>query len=197
MMTSETLCAACCAGEACHRPRSPDFPCSTSKAPQVLDHQREHAKICSPLFEGEWCIGNVSIMHPGAAMYRTAAAQTDGGAAARSDVDKTSQYQGSPGVRGYGPGCYHSVPLRVGTYGRLGKPFITHVWARANQQGDDKIARDQFITGVLRELTHAASTSPLPRSGTDRQTAPSHRLHGDIAAIIMVWIKWFTIFWIK
>jgi hypothetical protein len=111
--------------------------------------------------EGEQCIGNVSIMHPGAATYRTAAAQTDGGAAARRDVDKTSQYGG------YGPGCYHFVPLTVGTYRRLGKPFITHVWASANQQGDDKITRDQFITGVLRELTHAASTSPLPRSGTD------------------------------
>jgi hypothetical protein len=80
----------------------------------------------------------------------THTAQTDGGAAARRDVEKTSQY------RRFGPGCYHFVPLTVETYGRLGKPLmklITDVGASAAQQGDDTFMRDQFITGVLRELS--------------------------------------------
>jgi hypothetical protein len=100
--------------------------------------------------EGEQWVGDVSIIHPGAATYRAAAAQTDGSAAARRDVEKTSHY------RRYGAGCYHVVPLTVETYGRLGKPLmklITDVGASAAQQGDDTFTRDQFITGVLRELS--------------------------------------------
>jgi hypothetical protein len=82
--------------------------------------------------------------------YRAATAQTDGGSAARRGVEKTSQY------RRYGPGCYHVVTLTVETYGRLGKPFmklITDVEASAAQQGDDTFTRNQFITGVLPELS--------------------------------------------
>jgi hypothetical protein len=82
--------------------------------------------------EGEQWVGDVSIIHPGAATYRAATAQTDGGAAARRGVEKTSQYWR------YGPGCYHVVPLTVETYGRLGKPLmklITDVGASRGQQG--------------------------------------------------------------
>jgi hypothetical protein len=107
MMTSWTLCATCCAGQACHRPRSPDSLCSTSKAPRVLDHQRESRGDLLFSLEGEQWVGDVSIIQPGAATHRAAAAQTDGSAAARRDLEKTSQY------RRYGPGCYHFVPRRA------------------------------------------------------------------------------------
>jgi hypothetical protein len=46
--------------------------------------------------------------------------------------------------------------MMVETYGRLGKPLmklITDVWASAAQQGDDMFTRDQFITGMLCELS--------------------------------------------
>jgi hypothetical protein len=46
--------------------------------------------------------------------------------------------------------------MTVETYGRLGKPFmklITDVGASAAQQSDGTFTRDQFITGVLRELS--------------------------------------------
>jgi hypothetical protein len=106
---------------------------------------------CDLLFslEGEQWVGGVSIIHPRAATYCAAAAQTDGSAAARRDVEKTSQYQR------YGAGCYHFVPLTVETYGRLGEPLmklITDVGASAAQQGDGTFTRYQFITGVLLEL---------------------------------------------
>jgi hypothetical protein len=57
--------------------------------------------------EGEQWVGGVSITQPGAATYRAAAAQTDGSAAARRDMEKTSQY------RRFGPGCYHFVLRRA------------------------------------------------------------------------------------
>jgi hypothetical protein len=49
--------------------------------------------------EGEQWIADVSILHSRAATYRDAAAQTDGGAAARRNTEKTAQYWG------YGQGC--------------------------------------------------------------------------------------------
>jgi hypothetical protein len=48
------------------------------------------------------------------------------------------------------------MPLTVETYGHLGKPLmklITDFGASAAQQGDDTFTRDQFIIGVLRELS--------------------------------------------
>jgi hypothetical protein len=70
--------------------------------------QQEHTLHAhTPAHTGEQWVSDVSIIHPGAATSRAAAAQTDGSAAARRDVEKTSQY------RGYGAGCYHFVPLKV------------------------------------------------------------------------------------
>ena len=100
--------------------------------------------------EGEQCVGDVTVVHPGAITYCRVAATTDGGAAAVRDADKSSQY------RRYGAGCYRFIPLTVETFGRLGKPFmdlVTDVASRATQHGNGTFTREQFVTGVLRELS--------------------------------------------
>jgi hypothetical protein len=90
-------------------------------------HQQEHAATRSSCLGGEQHIGDVSIIHPGAATYCAVPAQTDGGAAACCDAEKRYQYGG------YGASCYHFVPLTVETYGRLGK-LITDVRASATSR---------------------------------------------------------------
>jgi hypothetical protein len=93
-------------------------------------------------------VGDVSVIHPGSATYCAAAAKTDGGAAARRDADKTSHY------RRYGAGCFWFVPLTVQTCGCLGRPFmdlLTDVSSRASQHNNGTFAREQFVSGVLRE----------------------------------------------
>jgi hypothetical protein len=100
--------------------------------------------------EGQQCVGDVSVIHPGASTYCAVAAKTDGGAATRQDADETALY------RGYGAGCYRFVPLTVETFGRLGKPLmklITDVSDQATQHGNGAFTREQFVTGVLRELS--------------------------------------------
>jgi hypothetical protein len=100
--------------------------------------------------EGQQCVGDVSVIHPGASTYCAVAAKTDGSTATRRDADKTALY------RGYGAGCYRFVPLTVDTFGRLGKPlmkFITYVSDQATQPGNSTFIREQFVTGVLRELS--------------------------------------------
>jgi hypothetical protein len=92
------------------------------------------------------------LHHPPRSPYCAVAAKTDGGAAARvrRDADKTALY------RGYGTGCYRFVPLSVETFGRLGKPLmklITDGSDQAAQQGNGTFTREQFVTGVLRELS--------------------------------------------
>jgi hypothetical protein len=99
--------------------------------------------------EGKQCVGDVSVIHLGSATYCAAAAKTDGGAAAQRDADKTSQY------RRYGVGCYLFVPLTVETCGRLGRPFmdlLTDVSSWASQHSNGTFMREQFVSGVLREL---------------------------------------------
>jgi hypothetical protein len=102
-----------------------------------------------PLFslQDEQCICDVPIIPPGAINYPSPAAHAHGGAAARRDANKTSKY---------GVGCYRFVSLMVKTHGSLGKPLmkpITNYGADATQQGNSPFTRDQFITGVLRELS--------------------------------------------
>jgi hypothetical protein len=64
--------------------------------------------------EGQQCVGDVSVIHPGASTYSAVAAKTDSSAAARRDADKTALY------RGYGAGCYRFVD----TFGR----HCGHLW---------------------------------------------------------------------
>jgi hypothetical protein len=48
------------------------------------------------------------------------------------------------------------VPLTVETFDRLGKPLmklITDVSDQATQHGNGTFTREQFVTGVLRELS--------------------------------------------
>jgi hypothetical protein len=100
--------------------------------------------------EGQQCMGDVSVIHPGASTYCAVAAKTDGGAAAQRDADKTALYQGC------GAGCYRFVPLTVETFGRLGKPLmklVTDVSDQATQHGNGTFACEQFVTGVFRELS--------------------------------------------
>jgi hypothetical protein len=116
-------------------------------------HTHTRARACGDLLfslEGQQCVGDVSVIHPGASTYCAVAAKTDGGAAARRDAAKTALY------RGYGAGCYRFVPLTVETFGRLGQPLmklITDVSNQATQHGNGTFTREQFVTGVLRELS--------------------------------------------
>jgi hypothetical protein len=96
------------------------------------------------------CVGDVSIIHPGAATYRRAAAATAGAAAAIRDQQKRTQY------RNYGDTAFRFVPLSVETYGRLGKPFmelLSDVAERAVLQGAGLFSKDQFVSGVVQELS--------------------------------------------
>jgi hypothetical protein len=100
--------------------------------------------------EGQQCVGDVPVIHPGSATYCAAASKTDGGAAAWWDADKTSQY------RRYGAGCYRFVPLTVETCGRLGRPFmdlLTDVSSRASQHSNETFPREQFVSCLLRKLS--------------------------------------------
>jgi hypothetical protein len=100
--------------------------------------------------EGQQCVGDVSVIHPGASTYCAVAAETDGGAATQRDADKTALY------RGYGAGCYRFVPLTLEALSRLGKPLmklITDVSDQATQHSNGTFTREQFVTGVLRELS--------------------------------------------
>jgi hypothetical protein len=116
-------------------------------------HTHTRARACGDLLfslEGQQCVGDVSVIHPGASTYCAVAAKTDGGAAARRDAAKTALY------RGYGAGYYRFVPLTVETFGRLGQPLmklITDVSNQATQHGNGTFTREQFVTGVLRELS--------------------------------------------
>jgi hypothetical protein len=57
----------------------------------------------------------------------------------------------------FGAGCcYHCLPLTVETFGRLGKPLmklVTDVSDQATQHGNGTFTCEQFVTGVLRELS--------------------------------------------
>jgi hypothetical protein len=100
--------------------------------------------------EGQQCVGEVSVIHPGASTYFAVAAKTDGGAAALRDAAKTALY------RGYGAGCYRFLHLTVETFGRLGNSLmklITDVSDQATQHGNGTFTREQFVTGVLREFS--------------------------------------------
>jgi hypothetical protein len=44
--------------------------------------------------EGQQCLGDVSVIHPGASTYCVVAAKTNGGAAARRDAAKTASIEG-------------------------------------------------------------------------------------------------------
>jgi hypothetical protein len=57
--------------------------------------------------EEQQCVGDISVVHPGASRYCAATATTDGGAAAGRDAEKTTLYWG------YGAGCYRFVSLKV------------------------------------------------------------------------------------
>jgi hypothetical protein len=63
-------------------------------------------------------VGDVSVVHPGAARYRRAAAASPGAAAARRDSKKRAQYRQDEW------GAYRFTPLPVETFGRLGAPLM-------------------------------------------------------------------------
>jgi hypothetical protein len=104
------------------------------------------------LFElnGTLRVGDVSVIHPGASSFRRAAANSAGAAAALRDEQKRRQYrlQGSTG--------YLFVPLTLETYGRLGKPLMSllgDVGQLAADRGQGLFTKQQFVQGVLRELS--------------------------------------------
>jgi hypothetical protein len=95
-------------------------------------------------------VGDVSVVHPGAALYRRAAAATPGAAAAQRDAEKRAQYRQDEWD------AYRSTPLSVETFGRLGKPMMrlfSDIGNLAVSSSDGLFTKEQFVSGVLRELS--------------------------------------------
>jgi hypothetical protein len=63
-------------------------------------------------------VGDIYVVHPGAARYRRAAAAFLGAAASRRDSEKRAQYRQDEW------GAYRFTPLAVETFGRLGAPLM-------------------------------------------------------------------------
>jgi hypothetical protein len=148
MMKSWTLCAARCAEGGLPSTKEPGL----AVLPSAIGPRPPAGRCGDLLFslEGQQCVGDVSVIHPGSVTYCTVAAKTDGGAAAWRDADKTSQY------RRYGAGCYRFVPLTVETCGRLGRPFmdlLTDVSSWASQHNNGTFTLEQFVSGVLCKLS--------------------------------------------
>jgi hypothetical protein len=95
-------------------------------------------------------VGDVSVVHPGAERYRRAAAATPGAAAAQRDAEKRARYRQDEW------GAYRFTPLSVETFGRLGTPMmclLSDIGNLAVSSGDGLFTKEQFVSGVLRELS--------------------------------------------
>jgi hypothetical protein len=90
-------------------------------------------------------VGDVSVVHPGAARYRRAAAAT-----AQRDAEKRARYRQDEW------GAYLFTPLSVETFGRLGMPMmrlLSDIGNLAVSSGDGLFTKEQFVSGVLWELS--------------------------------------------
>jgi hypothetical protein len=90
-------------------------------------------------------VGDVSVVHPGTARYRRAAAAT-----AQRDAEKRARYRQDEW------GAYRFTPLSVETFGRLGTPMmrlLSDIGNLAVSSGDGLFTNEQFVSGVLPELS--------------------------------------------
>jgi hypothetical protein len=95
-------------------------------------------------------VGDVSIVHPGAARYRRAANATPGAAAAQRDTEKQALYRQDEW------GTYRCMPLSVETFGRLGTPMmrlLSDIGNLAVSSCESPFTKEQSVSGVLRELS--------------------------------------------
>jgi hypothetical protein len=90
----------------------------------------------------------VSVVHPGAARYRRAAAVTPGAAAAQRDAEKRARYRQDEW------GAYRFTLLSVETFGRLGAPMMRLLSDIGNLAvSSSDFTKEQFVSGFLRELS--------------------------------------------
>jgi hypothetical protein len=85
----------------------------------------------------------MSVVHLGAARYRWAAT-------AQRDTEKRAQYGQDEW------GAYRFTPLSVETFGHLGTPMMRLLSDMGNlavSRGDCLFTKEQFVSGVLRELS--------------------------------------------
>jgi hypothetical protein len=90
-------------------------------------------------------VGDVSVVHPGAAQYLRAAAAT----AQRDDEKRAQNHQGEWGA-------YRFTPLSEETFGRLGTPMmrlLSDIGNLAVSSGDGLFTKEQFVSGVLQEIS--------------------------------------------
>jgi hypothetical protein len=88
-------------------------------------------------------VGDVSVVHPGPAWYRRAAA-------AQRDAEKWAQYRQDEW------GAYRFTPLSVETFGRLGTPMmrlLSGIGNLAVPSSDGLFTKEHFVSGVLQELS--------------------------------------------
>ena len=119
-----------------------------ARNPDAADEYRGDILLVLP--EDSLCVADVSVIHPAAQTYVTAAAQQDGAAAARRDQDKRTKYNriDSSG--------YTFYPLSTESYGRLGAPAMQLLNKLADIADDTgPIEKDTFVTNALRELSIA------------------------------------------
>jgi hypothetical protein len=89
----------------------------------------------------------MSVVHTGAARYRRAAAATPRSSTAQRDTEKRAQYREDD---------WGAFPLSVETFGRLGTPMmhlLSDIGNLAVSHRDGLFPKEQFISGVLRELS--------------------------------------------
>jgi hypothetical protein len=88
-------------------------------------------------------VGDVSVVHPGAARYRRAAAT-------QRDAEKRAQYRQDEW------GAYRFTPLSLETFGHLRTPMmrlLSDIRNLAVSSSDGLFTKEQFVSGVLRELS--------------------------------------------
>jgi hypothetical protein len=153
MMKSWTLCAVRCGGGGLLRRRSPVSLCCICSR-RACGHRQGRTETCCSLLRGSsaWVTSLSSTLGPPRTIARWRRRQT----AARPHGGTQPRPPSIEGIYIYGVGCYRFVPLTVETFGRLGKPLmklITDVSDQATQHGNGSFTREQFVTGVLRELS--------------------------------------------
>jgi hypothetical protein len=101
----------------------------------------------------EFQVGDVSVVHPGAARYRRAESATPGAAAAQRDTEKRVQYRQDEW------GTYRFTPLSVESFGRLGTPRMRLLLDIGNlgvAHGDGLFTKEQLRHDKLVEVVRRA-----------------------------------------
>jgi len=100
------------------------------------------------MFPRRLTVADISVIHPGADTYVSAAATTAGAAAKDRDDKKHQKYNRA------GSAVYRMVPLSHESYGRLGQPasqLLNELAILASSSG--AVGKAQFVESALRELS--------------------------------------------